>query len=420
MLARCSPAGLPPRRLGRRRAATGRPTGPPTGSSRARTRRRRAAGATARVVLLHSWPDATAEALPRLIDGLRADGAELVGLDGIDELRRAPPCWPSTAAASKTDAALLGRDGTAARGRPRGRRIVPPRRPRQVALRPGAAVADAASRAGAARRQRTGGRPGGVLPRRSRPPGRRAADAAGTSRRRAGGATCCSETTPSRCCAPAPIAAGAIGVVCGTGLNCAGVAPDGRTVRFPALGAISGDGGGGGDVAVAARGGGRPRPRRPRAADGPGARSCPAISACAGRWTWSRRCYLGRIRLRAAAAAGAGGDARRRRRRRGGRADRRPPGRRGGGRWCGRRCAACGWPGDARTWCSAAGSPAAQRALSPRRPRGGRGGGPGARVIDPSRAAGRGRGAARPRCDRGAAGGRHSSAARTLTDHHST
>lgn len=43
-----------------------------------------------------------------------------------------------------------------------------------------------------------------------------------------------------------------IGVVCGTGLNCAGVGPDGRTVRFPALGAISGDWGGGGDVAVAA------------------------------------------------------------------------------------------------------------------------------------------------------------------------
>jgi N-acetylglucosamine kinase-like BadF-type ATPase len=43
-----------------------------------------------------------------------------------------------------------------------------------------------------------------------------------------------------------------IGVVCGTGLNCAGLGPDGRTVRFPALGAISGDWGGGGDVAVAA------------------------------------------------------------------------------------------------------------------------------------------------------------------------
>jgi len=39
-----------------------------------------------------------------------------------------------------------------------------------------------------------------------------------------------------------------IGVVCGTGMNCCGVAPDGRTVRFAALGEVSGDDGGGGWV----------------------------------------------------------------------------------------------------------------------------------------------------------------------------
>ena len=39
-----------------------------------------------------------------------------------------------------------------------------------------------------------------------------------------------------------------IGVVCGTGMNCAGVAPDGRTVRFAAIGQVSGDDGGGGWV----------------------------------------------------------------------------------------------------------------------------------------------------------------------------
>jgi N-acetylglucosamine kinase-like BadF-type ATPase len=39
-----------------------------------------------------------------------------------------------------------------------------------------------------------------------------------------------------------------IGVVCGQGTNCAGVAPDGRSFRFVALGAISGDWGGGGDL----------------------------------------------------------------------------------------------------------------------------------------------------------------------------
>jgi N-acetylglucosamine kinase-like BadF-type ATPase len=39
-----------------------------------------------------------------------------------------------------------------------------------------------------------------------------------------------------------------IGVVCGYGTNCAGVAPDGRITRFPAVGLISGDWGGGADL----------------------------------------------------------------------------------------------------------------------------------------------------------------------------
>ena len=39
-----------------------------------------------------------------------------------------------------------------------------------------------------------------------------------------------------------------IGVVCGAGVNCVGVAPDGRTTRFLALGRISGDWGGGGEL----------------------------------------------------------------------------------------------------------------------------------------------------------------------------
>jgi N-acetylglucosamine kinase-like BadF-type ATPase len=43
-----------------------------------------------------------------------------------------------------------------------------------------------------------------------------------------------------------------IAVVCGAGINCVGVAPDGRHVRFPALGPISGDWGGGYDVGLAA------------------------------------------------------------------------------------------------------------------------------------------------------------------------
>jgi len=43
-----------------------------------------------------------------------------------------------------------------------------------------------------------------------------------------------------------------VAVVCGAGINCVGVSPDGRHVRFPALGTISGDWGGGGDVGRAA------------------------------------------------------------------------------------------------------------------------------------------------------------------------
>jgi N-acetylglucosamine kinase-like BadF-type ATPase len=57
----------------------------------------------------------------------------------------------------------------------------------------------------------------------------------------------------------APIRAGSsrgwgIGLICGSGMNAAGIAPDGRTARLAALGGISGDWGGGGDVGLAALG----------------------------------------------------------------------------------------------------------------------------------------------------------------------
>jgi N-acetylglucosamine kinase-like BadF-type ATPase len=45
-----------------------------------------------------------------------------------------------------------------------------------------------------------------------------------------------------------------VAVVCGAGINCVGIAPDGRVARFPALGAITGDWGGGYDVGLAALG----------------------------------------------------------------------------------------------------------------------------------------------------------------------
>jgi len=45
-----------------------------------------------------------------------------------------------------------------------------------------------------------------------------------------------------------------VGVVVGSGMNCAGVAPGGAEVRFPALGLLSGDWGGGRDLGIAAVG----------------------------------------------------------------------------------------------------------------------------------------------------------------------
>ena len=57
----------------------------------------------------------------------------------------------------------------------------------------------------------------------------------------------------------APIRAGSsrgwgVGLICGSGMNAAAIAPDGRTARLAALGGISGDWGGGGDVGLAALG----------------------------------------------------------------------------------------------------------------------------------------------------------------------
>jgi N-acetylglucosamine kinase-like BadF-type ATPase len=43
-----------------------------------------------------------------------------------------------------------------------------------------------------------------------------------------------------------------VAVVCGGGINCVGLAPDGREVRFPSLGPTTGDWGGGYDVGLAA------------------------------------------------------------------------------------------------------------------------------------------------------------------------
>jgi len=70
----------------------------------------------------------------------------------------------------------------------------------------------------------------------------------------------------------APVRAGTdrtwgLAVICGAGVNAAGIAPDGRTARFAALGSTSGDWGGGGDVGLAGLG------AAVRARDGRGGRT---------------------------------------------------------------------------------------------------------------------------------------------------
>src|SRR4029450_1429495 len=51
-----------------------------------------------------------------------------------------------------------------------------------------------------------------------------------------------------------------VAVVCGAGINCVGVSPDGRHARFPALGPTTGDWGGGYDLGLAAVSAPRRRP----------------------------------------------------------------------------------------------------------------------------------------------------------------
>jgi N-acetylglucosamine kinase-like BadF-type ATPase len=104
-------------------------------------------------------------------------------------------------------------------------------------------------------------------------------------------------------------------VICGAGVNCSGVAPDGKVAALAGLGPISGDWGGGGDVGMAALA------AAVRARDGRGSRtilelSVPAHFGFARPMALTEALYAGRIdesRLRELApvvfAAAAEGDA---------------------------------------------------------------------------------------------------------------
>lgn len=85
-----------------------------------------------------------------------------------------------------------------------------------------------------------------------------------------------------------------VAIVCGAGINCAGLAPDGRTVRFAALGDISGDWGGGESVGMAALG------AAVRGRDGRGPRTSledlvPAYFGLRNPDAVTRAIYLGRL-----------------------------------------------------------------------------------------------------------------------------
>ncbi|WP_035794110.1 N-acetylglucosamine kinase [Kitasatospora mediocidica] len=66
-----------------------------------------------------------------------------------------------------------------------------------------------------------------------------------------------------------------VAVVCGAGINCAGLLPDGRTARFPALGHLTGDWGGGAGMAAEAMW----HANRAEDGRGPGTALAPAIAA---------------------------------------------------------------------------------------------------------------------------------------------
>jgi N-acetylglucosamine kinase-like BadF-type ATPase len=85
-----------------------------------------------------------------------------------------------------------------------------------------------------------------------------------------------------------------IAVVCGAGINCLGIAPDGREARFLSLGPLSGDWGGGRDVGMAALS------AAARSADGRGPRtvletSVPAHFGLTGPLELARAIHMRRI-----------------------------------------------------------------------------------------------------------------------------
>ena len=147
---------------------------------------------------------------------------------------------------SKTDVALVGADGTV-RGRARGGSFRPDRVGAEAAvagLVP--LVADARTEAGDEGEGPVARQVAACLANADLPAEHEALEAAIAARGWAGSCEVFNDTY-------ALLRAGldeprGVAVVCGAGINCAGMLPDGRTARFAAVGHISGDWGGGGNL----------------------------------------------------------------------------------------------------------------------------------------------------------------------------
>lgn len=147
---------------------------------------------------------------------------------------------------SKTDAALVGADGTVL-GTGRSGGFQPPRVGVEAAVDVvGLAVAEAAATAGLRPGTPYAARVSACLANADLPvEERQLADA--VAGRGWGAATEVRNDTFAilRAGLPGTGPPRGVAVVCGAGINCVGMLPDGRTARFPALGVISGDWGGG-------------------------------------------------------------------------------------------------------------------------------------------------------------------------------
>jgi N-acetylglucosamine kinase-like BadF-type ATPase len=152
---------------------------------------------------------------------------------------------------SKTDVALVAADGTVL-GAARGGGFQPPTVGIPAAVATVAAIVERAAAAAGLRVEGPGGRPlaahtSACLANADLPVEERELEAAVHARGWARSTRVANDTF-------AILRAGVdeprgVAVVCGAGINCVGMLPDGRTARFPAIGKISGDWGGGSGLA---------------------------------------------------------------------------------------------------------------------------------------------------------------------------